>query len=131
MESQIIEVTDKDKRDDEPSVEERKAQLVRRGEIHRIGVIRAKAQVLHEAQPQALFHSAVDHATFAVRSRVDSMLTPTGFSVGALLPYAMPVLRMLRHRRFGGKSKLALGAVAVLAGVGIYFQQKRRRDGAY
>lgn len=131
MESQIIEVTDKDKRDDEPSVEERKAHLVRRGEIHRIGVIRAKAQVLHEAQPQALFHSAVDHATFAVRSRVDSMLTPTGFSVGALLPYAMPMLRMLRNRRFGGKSKLALGAVAVLAGVGIYFQQKRRRDGAY
>ncbi|HEU5436125.1 MAG TPA: hypothetical protein VFU95_06880 [Telluria sp.] len=128
MENQIIEVKDKD---EELSVAERKALLVRRGEIHRIGVVRAKAQVLHEAQPQALFHSAVDHATFAVRSRVDSLMSPTGFSVGALLPYAMPVLRMLRGRRFGNKSKIALGVVAVLGGAGAYFLQKRRRDAAY
>lgn len=129
MEHQIIEVTGKG----EPSlsVAERKAQLVRRGEIYRIGVVRTKAQVLYEAQPQALFHTAVDHAASAVRSRIDSLLTPTGLSMGALLPYAVPLLRMLRRHHFGTKSKVALGAVAVLAGVGVYFQQKRRRDAGY
>lgn len=130
MENQIIEVKEQPK-EDALSVAERKALLVRRGEIHRIAVIRAKAQVLHEAQPQALFHSAVDHASFALRSRVDSLLSPSGFSVGAILPYAMPLLRMLRHRRFGNKSKIALGVVAVLGGVGLYFQQKNKRDAAY
>jgi hypothetical protein len=130
MENQIIAV--KEKQEDEAlSASERKARFVRQGEIYRIGVVRAKAQVLHEAQPQALFHSAVDHATFAVRSRVDSLLSPSGFSVGALLPYAMPVLRMLRTHRFGSKSKIALGVVAVLGGVGVYMQQKRKRDAAY
>jgi hypothetical protein len=128
MENQIIEVKDKDK---ELSVAERKALLVRQGEMHRLGVVRAKAQVLHEAQPQALFHSAVDHATFAIRSRVDSLLTPSGFSVGALLPYAMPLLRMLRNRRFGKKSKIALGVTALLGSAGAYYWQKNHRDAAY
>lgn len=131
MDQQIIEIKDEHKPEDLLSPAERKAQFVRQGEIYRIGVVRAKTQVLHEAQPQALFHSAVDHATFAVRSRVDSLLTPTGFSMGALLPYAMPLLRMLRNRRFGTKGKIALGAVAVLGGAGAYFLQKRKRDGAY
>ena len=130
MENQIIAVKEKHE-DDALSPTERKAKFVRQGEIYRIGVVRAKAQVLHEEQPQALFHSAVDHATFAVRSRVDSMLSPSGFSVGALLPYAMPVLRMLRNRRFGTKGKIALGVVALLGGAGVYFQQKRKRDAAY
>ena len=118
MDNQIIEVKDKHKADEHLSPAERKAQLVRQGEIYRIGVVRAKAQVLHEAQPQALFHSAVDHATFAVRSRVDSLLSPSGFSMGALLPYVMPVLRMLRNHRFGTKGKIALGAVAVVGSAG-------------
>lgn len=131
MDNQIIEVKDKHKAEEHLSPAERKAQFVRQGEIYRIGVVRAKAQVLHEAQPQALFHSAVDHATFAVRSRVDSLLSPSGFSMGALLPYVMPVLRMLRNHRFGTKGKIALGAVAVVGGAGAYYLQKRKRDGAY
>jgi hypothetical protein len=132
MENQIIEVKDKPgHEDDKLSVAERKAKFVRQGEIYRVGVVRCKAQVLHEAQPQALFHSAMDHATYAVRSRVDSLLSPTGFSMGAFLPYAMPVLRLLRNRRFGRKSKLALGAVALLGGIGVYYQQKRSREGTY
>jgi hypothetical protein len=131
MENQIINIKDKVKGDHDLSPKERKAQFVRQGEIYRVGVVRAKAQVLHEAQPQVLFHSAIDHATYAVRSRVDTMLHPTGFSMGAVLPYAMPLVRLLRNRQFGTKSKVAMGAVALLAGVGVYFQQKRNREGAY
>lgn len=132
MEHQIIDAKHKPEHaDDKLSTAERKAKFVRQGELYRVGVVRAKAQVLHEAQPQALFHSALDHASFAVRSRVDHLLSPTGFSMGGILPYAMPVLRLLRNRRFGRKSKLALGAVAILGGIGVYYQQKRKNDAAY
>jgi hypothetical protein len=132
MENQIIDVKgSSDKDEHKLSAKERMAQYIRQGEIYRVGVVRAKAQVLHEAQPQALFHSAVDHASFALRTRVDSVLRPTGFSVGALLPYAMPLVRLLRNRRFGTKGKLALSAVALVAAAGVYYQQKNKRDGAY
>jgi hypothetical protein len=53
MESQIVAV-----KDQPASVDERKAQLIRQGEFHRVGVMHAKAQVKHAARPEALFHSA-------------------------------------------------------------------------
>jgi hypothetical protein len=132
MENQIIDVNDKLAHEDgKLSVAERKAKFIRQGQLYRVGVVRAKAQVLHEAQPQALFHAAVDHATFALRTRVDNLLNPTGFSVGSIWPYALPVLRLLRNRQFGRKSKLAMAAVALLGAAGVYYQQKRKREAAY
>ena len=123
MESQIVAVKDKP-----VDVEERKAQLIRQGEFHRVGVIHAKAQVKHAARPEVLFHSAIDHASWAVRSRVDNLLHPTGTSVGALMPYALTIFRFIRHRRIG---KASLGVAVVLAGVGLYIQQRRARQAAY
>jgi hypothetical protein len=123
MESQIVAVKDKP-----ADVAERKAQLIRQGEFHRVGVMHAKAQVKQAARPEALFHSAIDHASWAVRSRVDSLLKPTGTSVGAMMPYALTVFRFIRHRRMG---KASLGVAAVLAGVGFYLQQRRARQSMY
>lgn len=131
METQIIEVKDGAIKDKHASAAERKAHFVRQGEIYRIGVARSKAQVVHEAQPQALFHSAVDHATAAVRLRVDSLLTPRGLSVATLLPYALPLLRMVRRHQFGNKAKIGLGVVTVLSGLGAYWRRKHQRDAAY
>ena len=123
MESQIV------ARKDQPSnAKERKAQLIRQGEFHRVGVMHAKAQVKQAARPDALFHSAIDHATWAVRSRVDSLLHPTGTSVGALMPYALTIFRFVRHRRIG---KASLAVAVVLAGVGFYIQQRRSRQSLY
>lgn len=123
MESKIVALKD------QPSnAEERKAQLIRQGEFHRVGVMHAKAQVKQAARPDALFHSAIDHATWAVRSRVDSLLHPTGTSVGALMPYALTVFRFVRHRRIG---KASLAVAVVLAGVGLYIQQRRSRQSLY
>ena len=123
MESQIVALKD------QPSnAKERKAQLIRQGEFHRVGVMHAKAQVKQAARPDALFHSAIDHATWAVRSRVDSLLHPTGTSVGALMPYALTIFRFVRHRRIG---KASLAVAVVLAGVGFYIQQRRSRQSLY
>jgi hypothetical protein len=104
--------------------EQRMAELVRQGEFHRVGVVHAKEQIKHAARPEALFHSAVDHASWAVRSRVDSLLHPTGASVASIMPFALTVFKFIRYRRMG---KAALGVALVLGGVGLYLQQKRQR----
>ena len=104
---------------------ERIEELKRDGEFFRAGVAHSKAQIRHGARPEVLFHSAVDHATFAVRSRVDSLLHPTGFSVASMAPYALTAIKFIRHRKLG---KPAL-AVSVLLGVaGWYFQRRRAQQ---
>jgi hypothetical protein len=104
---------------------ERIEELKRDGEFYRAGVAHAKAQIRHGARPEVLFHSAVDHASFAVRSRVDSLLHPTGFSVASMAPYALTAFKFIRHRKLG---KPAL-AVSVLLGVaGWYFQRRRAQQ---
>jgi hypothetical protein len=104
---------------------ERIEELKRDGEFYRAGVAHAKAQIRHGARPEVLFHSAVDHASFAVRSRVDSLLHPTGFSVASMAPYALTAFKFIRHRNLG-KPALAVG---VLLGVaGWYFQRRRAQQ---
>jgi hypothetical protein len=105
---------------------ERKEELLRDGEFFRAGVAHAKAQIRHGARPEVLFHSAVDHATWALRSRVDSLLHPTGISVASMAPYALTALKFIRHRKLG---KPAL-AVSVLLGVAGWYFQKRRAQQA-
>jgi hypothetical protein len=105
---------------------ERKEELLRDGEFFRAGVAHAKAQIKHGARPEVLFHSAVDHATFAIRGRVDSLLHPTGFSVASMAPYALTAIKFIRHRKMG---KPAL-AVSVLLGVAGWYLQRRRAQQA-
>jgi hypothetical protein len=122
METQTVEVQDKPV---DPA--ERKAELVRQGEFYRVGVVHAKAQVVHEARPDVLFHTAVDHASMAIRSRVDGLLHPTGASVASVMPWALTAFKFLRQRKMG---KAAIGVALVLGGVGVYLQQRRAREAA-
>ena len=100
----------------------RKAELLREGEFFRAGVAHAKASIQHGIKPEVMLHSAMDHATWALRARADAMLKPTGTNVSVLLPYALGVVNFVRQRRMG---KQAL-AGAVLLGVVGWFMQKRR-----
>jgi hypothetical protein len=106
---------------------ERKEELMRDGEFFRAGVAHAKAQIRHGARPEVLFHSAVDHATWAVRSRVDSLLHPTGTSVSSLAPYALTAIKFIRHRKLG-KPALAIGALLGVAGW--YLRHRRAQQEA-
>jgi hypothetical protein len=77
----------------------RKQELLREGEYFRSGVAYAKAQVRHSARPDVMLHGAIDHATWALRTRADALLRPTGTSVSALAPYGMAVFNFIRQRR--------------------------------
>jgi hypothetical protein len=123
MDTQTVEVKHK-----AGDLEQRKAELIRQGAFYRGGVVHAKAQIKHAVRPEALFHSAVDHAAWALRSRVDGLLKPTGTSVAMLMPYAVAVFKFIRQRRMG---KAGLGMALALAAAGWYLQQRRARQLAY
>lgn len=110
------------------SVAERKAELLRDGEFYRAGVAQAKAQVKHGARPEVLLHSAIDHATWALRARADALLRPTGTSITTLAPYALTVLNFIRRRKLG---KPALAATVLLGVAGWYVQRKRAQQLSY
>lgn len=101
---------------------ERKARIKREGDFYRVGIVRSKAYVKQGAKPENLFHAAVDHATWAVRNRVDAVLRPTGINVATIMPYAVTVLGLLRRK---GLVKPAIGIVTAVAGAAYYYQQRR------
>jgi hypothetical protein len=100
----------------------RKHELLRDGEFYRSGLVHAKAQIKHGAKPEVMFHSVLDHATWALRTRADALLKPTGTNVSVLAPYALTVLGFIRKRRLG---KPVLG-LAALAGVAAWYVQRKR-----
>jgi hypothetical protein len=110
------------------NVAARKAELLRDGEFYRAGLVHARAQIKHGARPEVLFHSAIDHATWALRARADALLKPTGTSISVLAPYALTVLGFIRKRKLG---KPALAIAALLGVAGWYWQKKRSQQLAY
>lgn len=114
-----------DKTPGQDDAAERKTRLLRQGDFYRAGIVHAKATIKHGARPDVIFHAALDHATWAVRSRVDTVLRPTGISVASLAPYAITGLGFLRRRNL---VKPALGVVAAIGGIAYYLQQRRLRN---
>jgi hypothetical protein len=113
-----------DKTSQQGSHEERKRALLRDGEFYRAGVAHARAQIKHDARPEVMFHTALDHATWVLRTRADALLKPTGTSISVLAPYALTVLGFIRKRRLG---KPALG-IAALLGAGAWYLQRKRAN---
>lgn len=104
----------------------RKAELLREGEFYRAGIIYAKAQVKHGARPEVMLHSALDHATWALRARADALLKPTGTSISVLMPYALTAFNFVRQRRL---VKPALAGAALMGVAGWYMKKRRaQRD---
>lgn len=97
-----------------------KERLVREGELYRLGTLRAKHEVLHALQPQALLHGAVDHALGVVQSRLGQFIGPggglSGINFKTVLPLALTAVSWLGRRRRMVKPALAVGVV-VAAGV--------------
>lgn len=111
--------------DKETSLSERKSRLLRQAEFHRNNILSAKSAIKEGARPEVLFHKAVDHATFAVRTRVDNVLRPTGITVATVSPYALSLLSFLRQRRM---LKPAIGVVAAAAGLAMFVKHRRHQQ---
>jgi hypothetical protein len=110
--------------DGKESLATRKARLKRQADFYRVGIVHARAGIKQGARPEALFHNAIDHASWALRSRVDNLLRPTGINVASLMPYAVSILGYITRRRL---VKPALGVLAAAAGVAYYVQQRRSK----
>ena len=106
---------------------ERKARLIRQAEFYRVGILHAKAGIKQGSRPEALFHTALDHATWALRSRFDGLLRPTGINVASVMPFAMGILGFIKRRQL---VKPAMGVLAAVAGLA-YYVQRRRNKAAY
>jgi hypothetical protein len=115
----LVKTKDMDKSE---SLADRKAQLMRQGDFYRVGIAHAKQHIRQGARPDALFHQALDHATWAVRSRIDGLLRPTGISVASVMPYALSIIGFVTRRRL---VKPALGITVALAALAWYAQQRR------
>ena len=106
------------------SLATRKARLKRQADFYRVGIVHAKASIKQGARPEALFHKALDHASWTLRSRVDSLLRPTGINVASVMPFAVSMLSFIRRRHL---IKPALGVLAAAAGAAFYVQQRRHK----
>ena len=104
------------------AVAERKARLLRQAEFYRVGIVHARASIKQGSRPEALFHTALDHAAWAVRSRVDSLLHPTGINVASIMPFAATIVGFITRRRL---VKPALGVLVAAAAVALYVQRRR------
>ncbi len=103
---------------------ERKQRLLQQAEMYRVGIVHARVGIRQAARPEALFHQALDHAGWVVRSRIDRLLHPTGINAATLMPLAMTVIGFITRRRL---VKPALGILAVGAAVALYVQRRHNK----
>lgn len=108
----------------EDALAERKERLLRQAEFYRVGIVHARAGIKQGARPEALFHSALDHASWALRNRVDGLLRPTGINVATIMPFAVSILGFLRRRQL---VKPAVGVLLAAVAMALYVQQRRAR----
>lgn len=103
-----------------------KERLIREGELGRVKVAHAKAQLGMAMQPEALLHSAVEHASGLAQARLGGLLSPGGLTMANLktvLPIALTVGSFVMRKRI---LKPALGVAAVVA-LGVAWLARRKR----
>lgn len=106
-----------------------KARLILEGELYRVKVAHAKAQVTLATRPEALLHGAVEQALGLAQARFGALLQPGGLS-GLHLKTAMPVLLTVASyvwRKRLIKPALGVGAAVALA---VTWLVRRKRDPA-
>jgi hypothetical protein len=116
------------KQAEQAALEAHKLRLIREGELYRISVVHAKMMVSNALQPEAVLHSAVEHAVGMAQARFGALLQPgglKGINFKAMMPYALTVGSFVARKRLV-KPVLAFG-VAVALGVG-WLVRHRRQD---
>jgi len=108
-----------------------KERLVREGELYRVSVAHAKGQLAYALHPDALMHSAVDHAVGAIHHRFGALFggqhggglagvagLASGLSLPKILPFAIRAGSFIVRRRLV-KPVLLAGVAAGIAAIWI------------
>ena len=103
-----------------------KKRLIAEGQLYRVGIVHARAQVAHALHPQALLHGAVEHMVGYASARVDGLLAPGGLGWKAAVPYVLPALTFIARKKM---FKPALGVGVAVAAAAAWLVRKRRRAG--
>lgn len=114
-----------------------KERLVREGELYRVSVAHAKGRLAYALHPDALMHSAVDHAMGAIHHRFGGLFGGThggglagvaglasGLSLPKILPYAIKAGSFIVRKRLV-KPVLLAGVAAAIAG--LWISRKHRQ----
>jgi hypothetical protein len=122
-----------DKEEQRRALQANKDRLIKEGELYRISVLHAKAQVVNALHPEALLHGAVDHAIGMAQARLGGLLGGRaggtggsflgGFNYKALMPYAITVGSFIARKRL---IKPALALTVVGAGVAAWLLRRNR-----
>lgn len=100
-----------------------KQKLIAEGELYRVGIVHARANVVHALHPQTLLHGAVEHALGYAHARVDAVLAPGGLGWQALVPYVLPTLTFVARKKI---FKPALGVGIVVVAALAWFRRRKR-----
>lgn len=106
-----------------------KARLVSEGELLRIRLIHSRAQLGQALRPEALLHSAIEHAAGAAQNRFNALLEPGGLStikLGTVMPVLVTLGSFLAKRHL---VKPALGAGAAAALLLAWLRRRRAKAG--
>lgn len=93
---------------------DRKANLLLDGAAYRVGILHAKATVVHGLRAESLIHSAVEHAAGFAGARLEAVLARTGGRVQVLMPLAVAAYSYLSRKKL---LKPVIGAGLVVATV--------------
>ena len=113
-----------------------KERLVREGELYRVSVAHAKGQLAYAVHPDALVHSAVDHAMGAIQHRFGALFggqhggggmagvaaLASGLSLPKILPYAIKAGSFIYRKRLV-KPVLLAGVAAAVAGIWLRYKR--------
>ena len=92
----------------------RKRQLIAEGELYRVSIVHARANVGHALRPETMLQGVIHTVSGFAGHRVESLLAPGGFRLQSLMPYAMTALSFIGRKKLV-KPALALVAVAAVA----------------
>lgn len=91
-----------------------KRKLIVEGELHRVGLVCAKALVLQELRPEALWQGALSHVLGFGVKHVEHLLAPSGLRLQTVMPYLFAGLSLIARKKMV-KPALGLGVFAALA----------------
>lgn len=103
------------------SAQARKRQLIAEGELYRVGIVHARANVGHALRPETLLQGVVETATGFAGHRVEALLAPGGARLQTIMPYVLTALSFIGRKKL---VKPALVLVAAAAGAAAWFRRK-------